>query len=50
MEWITPKTDWAASTDESGKYTGDYFSGPSVLAGICESNAGSELSGISLCG
>ena len=25
MEWITPKTDWAASTDESGKYTGDYF-------------------------
>ena len=25
MEWITPKTDWATSTDESGKYTGDYF-------------------------
>lgn len=25
MEWLTPKTDWAARQDESGKYTGDYF-------------------------
>ena len=25
MEWITPKTDWAARTDADGNYTGDYF-------------------------
>ena len=25
MEWITPKTDWAARTDAEGRYTGDYF-------------------------
>lgn len=25
MEWLTPKTDWAAHTSESGLYTGDYF-------------------------
>ena len=25
MEWITPKTDWAARKDAEGKYTGDYF-------------------------
>ena len=25
MEWVTPKTDWQASYDENGNYTGDYF-------------------------
>lgn len=25
MEWLEPKTDWQASEDESGNYTGDYF-------------------------
>lgn len=25
MEWITPKTDWAARTDDKGRYAGDYF-------------------------
>lgn len=25
MEWITPKTDWAATVDESGQYTGDFL-------------------------
>lgn len=25
MEWITPKTDWAARTDAEGRYTGDHF-------------------------
>lgn len=25
MEWITPKTDWAAREDGSGNYIGDYF-------------------------
>lgn len=25
MEWIAPKTDWAARTDDKGRYAGDYF-------------------------
>ena len=25
MAWVTPKTDWQASYDENGNYTGDYF-------------------------
>lgn len=25
MQWIEPKTDWAARKDEDGKYAGDYF-------------------------
>lgn len=25
MEWLEPKTDWAARRDESGEYIGDYF-------------------------
>ncbi len=25
MEWLEPKTNWQASEDESGEYTGDYF-------------------------
>lgn len=25
MEWITPKTDWAARKDAEGNYAGDYF-------------------------
>lgn len=25
MAWIEPKTDWTASEDSSGNYTGDYF-------------------------
>ena len=25
MAWVTPKTDWSASTDDDGNYTGDYF-------------------------
>lgn len=25
MEWLEPKTDWQASEDEPGNYTGDYF-------------------------
>ena len=25
MQWITPKTDWAATVDESGHYIGDYL-------------------------
>lgn len=25
MQWIEPKTDWAARKDEDGRYVGDYF-------------------------
>ena len=25
MQWIEPKTDWAARKDDEGKYAGDYF-------------------------
>ena len=25
MEWLTPKTDWAPSTDAQGKYVGDFL-------------------------
>lgn len=25
MEWQTPKTDWKAEYDETGRYTGDYL-------------------------